>query len=124
MFVRYDTSTKIKLKARIVKMEKYAWKAEILNGKKDEYVKRHNEIWQEMKDVLKKAGIRNYSIWICGNELFGYYECEYGIEYAGKVQAESEVVNKWNEYMKDVMIMEKDPVTGAQPQLRKVFSFK
>lgn len=36
-------------------MEKYAWKAEILNGKKDEYVKRHNEIWQEMKDVLKKA---------------------------------------------------------------------
>lgn len=69
-------------------MEKYAWKAEILNGKKDEYVKRHNEIWQEMKDVLKKAGIRNYSIWICGNELFGYYECERGVAYAGKVQAE------------------------------------
>ena len=123
MFVRYDTSTKIKLKARIVKMEKYAWKAEILNGKKDEYVKRHNEIWQEMKDVLKKAGIRNYSIWICGNELFGYYECEYGIEYAGKVQAESEVVNKWNEYMKDVMIMPIDERTGAQPLLEQVFEF-
>lgn len=123
MFVRYDTSTKIKPKARIVKMEKYAWKAEILNGKKDEYVKRHNEIWQEMKDVLKKAGIRNYSIWICGNELFGYYECEYGIEYAGKVQAESEVVNKWNEYMKDVMIMPIDERTGAQPLLEQVFEF-
>lgn len=104
-------------------MEKYAWKAEILNGKRDEYVKRHNEIWQEMKDVLKKAGIRNYSIWICGNELFGYYECEHGVVYAGKVQAESEVVNKWNEYMKDVMIMPIDERTGAQPLLEQVFEF-
>ena len=104
-------------------MEKYAWKAEILNGKKDEYIKRHNEIWQEMKDVLKKAGIRNYSIWICGNELFGYYECERGVAYAGKVQAESEVVNKWNEYMKDVMIMPIDERTGAQPLLEQVFEF-
>lgn len=104
-------------------MEKYAWKAEILNGKKDEYVKRHNEIWQEMKDVLKKAGIRNYSIWICGNELFGYYECERGVAYAGKVQAENEVVNKWNEYMQDVMIMPVDERTGAQPLLEQVFEF-
>ena len=104
-------------------MEKYAWKAEILNGKKDEYVKRHNEIWQEMKDVLKKAGIRNYSIWICGNELFGYYECERGVAYAGQVQAESEVVNKWNEYMQDVMIMPVDERTGAQPLLEQVFEF-
>lgn len=104
-------------------MEKYAWKAEILEGKKDEYVKRHNEIWQEMKEVLKKAGIRNYSIWICGNELFGYYECEHGVAYAGKVQAESEVVEKWNEYMKDVMIMPIDERTGAQPLLEQVFEF-
>ena len=105
-------------------MEKYAWKAEILNGKKDEYVKRHNEIWQEMKDVLKKAGIRNYSIWICGNELFGYYECEKGADYAARVQAESPVVDRWNEYMKDVMVMEMDPVTGAQPKAEEVFYLK
>ena len=46
-----------------------------------------------------------------------------GIEYAAKVQRESSVVEKWNEYMKDILIMELDPVTGAQPQLKKVFSF-
>jgi L-rhamnose mutarotase len=33
-------------------------------------------------------------------------------------------VDKWNEYMKDILIMELDPVTGAQPKLTKVFSFK
>ncbi len=77
-----------------------------------------------MKEVLEKAGIRNYSIWMQGEELFGYYECEKGIEYAGRVQAESEVVRKWDAYMKDILIMEKDPVTGAQPLLTQVFSFR
>ena len=105
-------------------MEKYAWKAKIVDGALDEYVKRHNEIWDEMKEVLSSAGIVNYTIWNVGNELFGYYECTKGVEYAASVQSESEVVKRWNEYMKDILIMELDPVTGAQPMLTKVFSFK
>lgn len=102
-------------------MEKYAWKAYIVEGKKEEYIKRHNEIWPELVEVLKEAGIYNYTIWCVGNELFGYYECKKGIEYSSKVQANSPVVDKWNEYMKDVLIMPLDPITGAQPLLEKVF---
>lgn len=105
-------------------MEKYAWKAKLKEDKLDEYVRRHDEIWESLKEVLTAAGIRNYSIWVCGNELFGYYECEKGIKFAADVQANSPVVDEWNEYMKDVMIMELDPVTGAQPLLRKVFDFR
>lgn len=105
-------------------MEKYAWKGKIVDGALEEYVRRHNDIWNEMKEVLSSAGIVNYTIWNVGNELFGYYECEKGIEYAAKVQRESPVVDRWNEYMKDILIMELDPITGAQPQLTKVFSFK
>ena len=105
-------------------MEKYAWKAKIVEGSLDEYIRRHDAIWDEMKEVLSKAGIVNYTIWNVGNELFGYYECEKGIEYATKIQRESPVVDKWNEYMKDILIMELDPITGAQPKLTKVFSFK
>ncbi len=104
-------------------MEKYAWHAKIADGKLDEYINRHNNIWEEMKEVLSSAGIKNYTIWNFGNELFGYYECEYGIEYAAKVQRESAVVDRWNEYMADILIMETDPQTGAQPMLKKVFSF-
>ncbi len=102
-------------------MERYAWKAIVKEGKLDEYIKRHNEIWPELKQVLKDAGISNYTIWNVGNELFGYYECEKGKAFAQKAQADSPVVDKWNEFMKDVMIMEMDPVTGAQPELRQVF---
>ena len=105
-------------------MEKYAWKARIVPGSLDEYKRRYDAIWDEMKQVLADAGIVNYTIWNVGDELFGYYECEMGIEYAARVQRESPVVEKWNEYMKDILIMELDPITGAQPKLTKVFSFK
>ena len=111
-------------KGRVATMEKYAWRGKIVPGMQEEYKKRHDNIWPEMKEVLANAGIVNYSIWMQGEELFGYYECEKGVEYAAKVQAESNVVKKWDEYMKDILIMEKDPVTGAQPLLTQVFGFR
>jgi L-rhamnose mutarotase len=102
-------------------VERYAWKAILHKGKLEEYKKRHDEIWPEMKQVLKAAGISNYTIWHVGNELFGYYECEKGADYAAKVQGESSVVAKWNEYMKDVMTLAMDSKTGAQAKLEQVF---
>ncbi|MDD6884721.1 MAG: L-rhamnose mutarotase [Eubacteriales bacterium] len=101
-------------------MERFAWKARVLPGKLDEYIRRHDEIWPEMTEVLNQAGVHNYTIWNVGDELFGYYECE-SIAYAAKVQAESPVVDRWNAYMKDVMEMEMDPATGTSVMLRKVF---
>ena len=104
-------------------MEKYAWKARLLSGMREEYIRRHREIWPEVQQVLTVAGIVNYTVWLSGNELFGYYECLRGIEHAAQVQRNSPVVARWNEYMRDVMVMDADPVTGAQPLLEQVFSF-
>lgn len=98
-----------------------AWKGRIKLGCKEEYIKRHNEIWPEMVEILKSAGISNYTIFAEGNELFGYYECEKGIEFAERTQAESSVVDRWNAYMKDILELEMDPETGAQPKLEPVF---
>ena len=69
-------------------MIKYAWIAKVKKGCLEEYIRRHDQIWQEMKDVLKEASIRNYTIWTDGEQLFGYYECEKGTEHALKVQKE------------------------------------
>ena len=77
-----------------------------------------------MTEVLTRAGIRNYTIWCCGDELFGYYECEKGAAYAAKVQAESPVVDRWNEFMRDVMTIDFDPETGTAVALQNVFSFR
>lgn len=102
-------------------MEHIAWKGKIKPGKKQEYIRRHDTIWPEMVQALKSAGICNYTIFCSGEELFGYYECENGVPFAEKVQAESEVVKKWNEYMSEVLELEMDPLTGAQPKLETVF---
>lgn len=101
-------------------MERFAWKARLKPGKLEEYIKRHDLIWPEMSKVLDDAGIRNYTIWTDGDTLFGYYECD-GAAFAARVQAQSPVVARWNEYMKDVMVMDFDPDTGTSVQLRQVF---
>lgn len=102
-------------------MDRYAWKAMLKPGMKAEYKRRHDAIWPEMVALLKAAGIRNYTIWNVGDELFGYYECEKGLDYAAGVQAESPIVDKWNQYMDDVMTMPLDPDTGVQPKLERMF---
>lgn len=51
-----------------------------------------------MIDVLREAGIENYTIFESDNELFGYYECEKGVAHAAAVQANSAVVARWNAY--------------------------
>ena len=102
-------------------MERMAWKGRIRPGCKAEYIRRHDAIGEETKAVLKEAGICNYTISANGDELFGYYECEKGVAFAERTQAESPVVDRWNAYMKDILELEMDPVTGAQPKLEPVF---
>ena len=102
-------------------MERFAWKGRIKPGMQEEYKLRHDEIWPEMLALLKEAGIRNSTIWSDGNDVFGYYECEKGIVFAEKTQADSLIVDKWNDYMKDVLCLEMDPETGAQPKLQLMF---
>ena len=102
-------------------MERFAWKGRIKEGMQEEYKRRHDEIWPEMLALLKEAGIRNYTIWSDGRDVFGYYECEKGIAFAEKTQAQSPVVDKWNDYMQDVLELVMDPETGAQPKLRMMF---
>lgn len=102
------------------KDQRFAWRASIKPGTEADYQKRHDEIWPEMTAVLNDAGIHNYSIWLSGLDLFGYYECE-DLEKAARIQAESPVVQKWNDYMKDILIMDFDPETGVTPPLKQVF---
>lgn len=104
-------------------MEKYAWRGKVREGCLEEYIRRHENLPDEMRDALRQAGIRNYTIWNVGNDLFGYYECVNGRDFAARTQAESEAVERWDAFMADILEMEKDPVTGAQPLLRCVFEW-
>ena len=42
----------------------------------EEYRRWHRQPWPEITDITRQAGIRNYSIYIRGNELFSYLEVD------------------------------------------------
>lgn len=81
--------------------------------KQAEYKSRHNPIWPELHDVLKRNGVRNYSIFLepGSDQLFAYAEVE--SEEVWQKIAETEACRRWWAYMKDIMFTNGDdsPVT-------------
>jgi len=77
-------------------------------GCQDEYEKRHNPIWPELQDVLKKHGVHNYSIFLdrSSDRLFAYAEIE--SEQLWQQIAETEVCQRWWAYMKELMLTNDD----------------
>ncbi|GER65795.1 L-rhamnose mutarotase [Weizmannia acidilactici] len=86
----------------------------------DEYKKRHDQLWPEMKEALKAHGASNYSIFLNedNGELFAYVEVE-DPELYGKM-GETEACKKWWAYMDPLMETNPDnsPVTK---ELKEVF---
>jgi L-rhamnose mutarotase len=84
----------------------------------DEYVEAHRAVWPEMLDALRNAGIRNYTIFRNGNEMFGYFEAD-DLEAAGAHMAEQDVNARWQDAMAD-LLDERVPDAGPPP-LEEVF---
>lgn len=84
----------------------------------DEYVAAHRDVWPEMLDALRRAGIRNYTIFRNGNEMFGYFEAD-DLEAAGAHMAGQEVNARWQDAMAD-LLDERVPDEGPPP-LEEVF---
>lgn len=74
----------------------------------EEYEKRHDELWTEMKEVLKQYGAHNYSIFLEKetNKLFAYLEVEDEERYDSI--KETEVVRSWWKYMAPLMEINND----------------
>jgi L-rhamnose mutarotase len=89
---------------------RYAWVAEVRPGYEEEYRRRHDEIWPEMVETLKEAGVRNYSIFRHGLTLFGCFETD-DLRQTQRHLANSEVNRRWGESMEPIMKMEIDPNT-------------
>jgi L-rhamnose mutarotase len=86
--------------------------------KLDEYVSAHREVWPEMLDALRGAGIRNYTIFRDDNRMFGYFEAD-DLEAAGRYLAQQEVCTRWQDAMAD-LLEERVPEAGP-PALEEVF---
>ena len=87
-------------------------------GCRDEYERRHNPVWPEMREVLKGHGVRNYSIFRHGNEVFGYFE-SHDLEAAGAYMSRQEVNDRWQDAMAE-LLEERVPDEGP-PALEEIF---
>ncbi|MFT4160319.1 L-rhamnose mutarotase [Shinella sp.] len=101
-------------------MAGYAWVLEVRPGYEEEYRKRHDEIWPEMIEALRAAGIRNYNIFRHGLTLFGYFETD-DLEATKAKLAKDPVDRRWGEWMAPIMKIEIDPTTNYPYLLPRQF---
>jgi len=100
-------------------MKRFGFKMKLFPGFKEEYRKRHSEIWPELVTMLKNQGIGNYSIFFDEetNILFAYQE-QTG-ESSSQDLGTEDIVKKWWKYMADIMETNPDnsPVTVPLEQV-------
>jgi len=95
-------------------MQRVAFTMKLNPGMKEEYRRRHAEIWPELVDLLHEAGVSDYSIYLDEgtNTLFAVQKVtgEGGSQDLGS----KEIVQKWWHYMADIMETNPDesPVTN------------
>jgi L-rhamnose mutarotase len=101
-------------------MERVAFKMKLNKGQKESYIKRHNQIWPELRELLKESGVSEYSIFFDEetNTLFGFQKV------SGKGGSQdlgsNKIVKKWWDYMADIMEVNDDNSPVSIP-LEEVF---
>ena len=96
-------------------MEKYAFRMQLNPGMEAEYIRRHEAIWPELVDLLKAAGVQDYSIHLDRQTgaLFGvlWRRQDHGME----ALPEHPVMRRWWAHMADIMQTKPDNEPVAVP---------
>jgi L-rhamnose mutarotase len=89
-------------------MQRLAFKMHLNKGQKEEYKKRHDEIWPELKQLLKESSVSEYSIFLDEetNILFAFQKVSG--EGSSQDLGQTEIVQKWWKFMSDIMETNED----------------
>lgn len=84
-------------------MIRKAFQMRLYPGMAEEYQRRHDALWPEMRDMIHTYGGHNYSIFFHpeSNLLYGYLEIEN--EEHWTASANTDICRKWWDYMADIM---------------------
>lgn len=101
-------------------MATVAFKMYLKPGNGEVYKQRHDQIWPELKELLKKEGISNYYIFLDEdtNALFAIQDQAPG--HSSQNLRASKVMQKWWDFMADLMDVNADNSPVATP-LEQVF---
>ncbi len=101
-------------------MKRYAFKMKLKPGCKEEYKKRHDQIWPELKQLLENSGIRDYSIFFDEESHTLFATQKVTGDQDSQDLGKTEIVQKWWTYMADIMETNPDNSPVAIP-LEEVF---
>lgn len=100
--------------------QRVGFKMKLFKGHAEEYQRRHDHLWPELKMLLTENGIQEYSIFLdeATHELFAYLT----IDDAQRIDQlpDHPVMQKWWDYMKDIMETNADHSPVSTP-LKEVF---
>ncbi|MEP2533345.1 L-rhamnose mutarotase [Shimia sp.] len=101
-------------------MEKYAFCMTLHKGKLDEYRKRHDQIWPELAELLRHAGVQDYSIHYhaATNQLFGVLWRR--DDHTMDALPDHPVMKRWWAHMADIMETNAD-ASPVAVELEQVF---
>lgn len=101
-------------------MKRAAFKMYLNKGQIAEYKQRHQEIWPELKNLLKEAGISEYSIFFDEetSTLFAFQKI--GNEGSSQDLGQKDTVKRWWKFMSDIMKTNDDNSPVTKP-LEEVF---
>jgi L-rhamnose mutarotase len=101
-------------------MQRVAFKMKLFPGYAEEYKKRHDSLWPQLKSLLKTTGVEDYSIFLdeATNILFGILKIEDPIRL--DEVSNHPVMKKWWDYMQDIMETNEDN-SPLSIKLKEVF---
>lgn len=97
---------------------KTAFKMKLKPGFKEEYEKRHSQIWPELVALLKENGVNDYSIFL-DEETDTLFAVQQQNGQSSQDLGNTEIVKKWWAFMADIMETNPDnsPVSIPLPQV-------
>jgi len=103
-------------------MNKVAFKMKLKKGHEAEYKKRHDEIRPGLLELLREQGISDYSIFLDEDTGFLFAVQKVDGESGSQDPGQNPVVQKWWDYMADIMEVNDDNSPVTIP-LKEVFFF-
>lgn len=94
-------------------MARVGFRMELKAGSEIEYGRRHDEVWPDLAALLRRTGIRNYSIYRDGLTLFAYLEIADPAALTGL--AAQPLMQKWWRYMEPLMVCNPDASPVVTP---------
>jgi L-rhamnose mutarotase len=96
-------------------VERIAFKMQLFPGMAEEYRRRHDAIWPELSELLKRSGISDYSIYLDEETGTLFAVLRRTPDHRMDALSDEPVMRRWWAYMRDIMASHPDGSPVVMP---------